>query len=478
MSLTMTQDSARRLLIVGSSASQIAAVEPALAGLACAVSKAHDYHAIGAALAAGVDILVFCGAPAGLSAKRLLPSIVDRANPMEVLIAMPDAAEAEALAQISGGRAVPFPPPAAVFEAGALLPAAPREMRVRTHSRWRLYSAAELSSAGAVYPALVLNVSRGGAMILSNVEVDPGALVSVTVDHGGERYAFAGHVRHTYLNMPVPPETLETAPLLKASDPLLFGIEFIEHSRSPAERLCAVLAETPLSVSFDVLCVPGVPKGLSPVLEAHGVTIQVAGSLKAEGAGVPDVLIADIATCALDEIPILRRLAKQTVLIGVATRPIVEPERTGLAALLPAVFVLPFQGDTLIEAVERFFRPIHRRFPRIEFPFGALVRTADGRNLAGDGVNLSLNGIAVDLDVELPRGAAVQGTLSAENAAGAVGFEGTIVYVRAEGGRFRTGIHIEVEKKAISGYVGFLSTLLHREMQIRWRRQNAPAKQR
>jgi hypothetical protein len=468
----MSSDALRRLLLIGASPAQLASLDVSLAGVTCKVLKAWDYHGIGAALADGrIDMLVYCGTPPGMSAKRLLPSLVDRANPTELVVAMPDQAESAGLAEIFGGRAAAFPPPADIFQACASRLAAPREMRVRTHSRWRLYSPAELHVAGRAHPALILNVSSGGAMLLSNVPVEAGALVAVMTEHDGVGYSLAGNVRHMYLNMPVPPEALESMPLLRASDPAMFGIEFIAHSRPQAEKLCAALAESPLSIAFGVLCIPGVPRGLTPVFETHGVSVQVASSLAAEGAGIPDVVIADIATCGLDELPLLKRLAKKTVLIGIATQPIADAARSELAALLPAVFVLPFQTDTLIEAVERFFRPIHRRFPRLDTPFTAVVQSADGRNLAADGVNLSLSGIAVDLDAPLTPGASVRGTLSAENAHEAVGFEGKVVYCRLEGRRHRAGIHMEIDKKALKGYVGFLSNLMHRDMQVRWRRQ-------
>ena len=460
------------MLLVGASPSQLAGLAPALKGLACTVHQASDYHAIGEALAAGpIDTLIFCGAPAGLSPRRLLPSLLDRANPATLVVALPEATESEALAEIFSGRAAPFPPTAAIFQACAEAPPPPREMLVRSYSRWRLYNPADLNVSGEVVPALILNVSRGGAMVLANAEIEPGALVSLSTRHAGADFTLAGHVRHLYTNMPVPPETLEAAPLLKALDPMLFGMTFISHSAAQAEKLCSVLAETPLSVPFSALCIPGIPRGLGPLFEEHGVSVHTAHALPPVLSETPTIVIADLATCALDEIPALRKLAKKALFIGIATQPLTESPRTEFAATLPAVFVLPFQNDTLLETLQRFFRPIHRRFPRLETSFSVVLHGADGHNYAATGVNLSLTGMAVEIDHRLPPGDAVSGRISAENAADTAGFEGKIVYCSAAGQKYRAGIHIEIDRQSVRTFIGFLSTLMQRDMQVRWRRQ-------
>lgn len=462
----MVGDRKIRALAVAADAAAAGETAALLQAAGCAAQGAADAHDLGRALSAATPDVFLVRAPlSGYSAKRVIPMLREQAPRAVLLLALDDFQASAALADIFAGYALPWPLDAARL--GSLLaekiPAS--RLQIRRTQRWRLYAPAVLNVAGADRPAVMLNVSAGGAMLLATADADPGALIAFRFDHAGRTHAFAGTVKHVYDGTPEEAGEFQS---LAGAHPQLFGVEFIEQSRAAAHDFCRALAAAPPAFPFQVFCVPGVPRGLAQVFEHYGVSVAAATELPAEFAVPPTLLIVDLALCSHDELHRLLRTASRSILVAVTTKPLVDPERNKLAAGLPAVFVLPHQAAGLAETVDRFFRPIHRKHPRIGAAFDLVLRLPDGKHLAGQGLNLSLSGCAALLDAQAAPNTAVSGTIAPAGASEVFRFTGVVAYGAAEGARYRTGVDFEVEPQSRQAFAAYLATALQKELQRRW----------
>lgn len=455
-----------RVLTLAADPALAAQTEAMLQSIGCFARSAADAHGLGRALSeATPDVFLVRSAPADFTAKRVIPMLREQAPRAVLLLALDDAEEAAALAEIFAGYALPLPLSAALL-GDVLAEKIPKSrLQVRRTQRWRVYAPATLNVAGVDRQAVMLNFSAGGAMVLATADADAGALVAFRFEHAGRTRAFAGTVKHVYAGTP---DEAGEYQALAGAHPQLFGIEFIEASRAGAEAFCAELAAAPPVFPFQVFCVPGIPRGLAQVFEHYGISVAVATELPAEFAVPPTLLIVDLAACSHEELRRLNRTAARSILVGVTTKPLVDPERVKIASALPAVFVLPHQSAGLAETVDRFFRPIHRKHPRIDAGFDLVLRNADGKNLAGEGLNLSLSGCAALLDAPAAPKTHVTGSISPAGAHEVFRFHGEIAYCVEDRSRFRTGIDFHIDEPHRQAFHAYLAGVLQKDLQRRW----------
>lgn len=462
----MVGDRKIKALAVAADAATAGAAEALLSEAGCAARAAGDAHALGRALSETTpDVFLLRSPLAGFTAKRVIPMLREQAPRAVLLLALDDAQESAALAEIFAGYVVPMPlDPAQLRRVLAeVIPAS--RLQIRRTQRWRLYAPASLNVAGVERPAVMLNYSAGGAMLLATADADPGAVVSFRFEHAGSTHAFAGTVMHVYAGSA---EDAGEYQALAGDHPQLFGVEFIEQSRPAAHEFCRALAASPPVFPFQVFCVPGVPRGLAQVFEHYGISVAVATELPAEFAVAPTLLIVDLAACSHEELHRLKRTAGRSILVGVTTKPLVDPERSKLAAELPAVFVLPHQAGGLAETVDRFFRPIHRRHPRIDAEFTLVVRMPDGKHLGGEGLNLSLSGCAALLDAQPAPKTGVTGTISPAGSREGFRFSGAIAYCVQDRDRFRAGVDFQVDESSRQAFAAYLAGVLQKDLHRRW----------
>lgn len=216
-----------------------------------------------------------------------------------------------------------------------------------------------------------------------------------------------------------------------------------------------------------MFCVPGVPRGLGPVLEHYGISVAVATELPADFDVPPTLLLVDLAACSHEELRRLRRTAGRSILVGLASKPLVDAERAKIASELPAVFVLPHQSGDLVETIDRFFKPIHRKHPRIDARFSLLLDVG-GKKYGGDGINLSLSGCAGQVDEPLTPQTPVRGTISPEGSREAYRFEGSVAWCVEGGGGHRIGVDFQMDEATRAAFHTFLASALQRDLLHRW----------
>jgi hypothetical protein len=447
-----------------------AEIVQALAPLDCVVHEGYTGAGVGAIIReTPIDAVVFAGPLPGLSAERILTAVIERVAGALLLVSLPNVAEANAYAQRFRGHAVPFPPPSDVVAKLLAHPATPTVLVARREPRHRFLGGIALDVAGESSPALLVNVSPRGAMVLAGTPLKVGATVRLEVPYGAAVFNFAGVVRHTGENAD-PAEALSAAPWLRFDQPTLFGVEFVSHSQASAQAFCARLASERALLNLRVTCVPGVPKGLTTVFQRAGIAVETLRNIP-EQFDPPPILLVDLSTCSLGEAGRLPDLRRRSVVIGIATSPLTEPARAKIAMQLPGLFVLPFQNESLIRHVEEFFAPIDRKFPRLEEPFTLLVRPRPGETRALEGVNLSLHGCAFVADTAYALGAEIEATLAMDQAIDAYPVRGRIVYCLAEGDRFRVGVNFEVPEPADVSYRKYLSARFLKLLRARWEEQ-------
>lgn len=462
----MVGDRKIKALAVAADAAAAGALAQLLREAGCVAHAAADAHDLGRALSEATPDVFLVRAPlAGFTAKRVLPMLREQAPRAVLLLALDDAEEAAALAEIFAGYVLPVPLIPAQLRSVLAEKIPASRLQIRRTQRWRLYAPASFNVAGVERPAVILNYSAGGAMLLATADADPGALVSFRFDHGGRTHALAGTILHVYAGSA---EDAGEYQALAGAHPQLFGIEFIDQSRAAALAFCRELSAAPPVFPFQVFCVPGVPRGLAQVFEHYGISVAVATELPAEFDDPPTLLIVDLAACSHEELHRLKRTAGRSILVGVTTKPLVDPERSKLAAELPAVFVLPHQAAGLAETVDRFFRPIHRKHPRIDAEFALVLRMPDGKHLGGEGLNLSLSGCAALLDTQPAPKTVVSGTISPAGSREGFRFSGEIAYCVADRTRFRAGVDFQVDESSRRAFAAYLAGVLQKDLSRRW----------
>lgn len=416
-----------------------------------------------------IDAVVFAGEIPGLSAERILTAVADRLPQAAVIICLEDAAAANVYAERFRAHALPWPLQADAVKALIAVRAPATFLVPRRETRYRFLGGIFVETGQRRRPGLLLNISGHGAMVVSDVEAAPGTTVTARIPYGADEYALTATVRHNGEHADTA-AALREAAWLPVSRATILGLEFHPSVLDKAAALCKRVRSERALLNLRVTCIPGVPKGLSPIFARHHVKVETLQALPEALDAMPAIVLIDISNCTLAELQRLTQLRRRSVVIGVATTPITDKERAAAAAKLPGVFVLPFQADTLARHIEEFFGPVDRKFPRIEEPFTVLLKLGGGV-VAAEGVNLSLEGCAVLTDRELHAGAELQGTLAMDQALDAYPFTGRVVYCVKEGAGYRLGVHFALKASTVESYQRYLSSRFLKQLRQRWEEQ-------
>lgn len=446
-------------------------IAAALASPECVVHEGYTGAGVGQIIReTEIHAVVFAGPLPGLSAERILTAVIERVPGARLLISLTDVGAANGYAQRYRGHAVPWPPsPEMLEKLLAAPPAATTVLVPRRDPRLRFLGGATVEVACETSPALLINVSPRGAMVLAGRPLKRGDNVRIEVPYGAAVFTLAGEVRHTGENANAD-EALAAAPWLRFDEPWVFGMEFLPHSLPSAQALCSrIVAERSL-LNLRVTCVPHVPKGLATVFQRAGIAVETLAALP-DGEEHPPILLVDLSMCTPAEAARLPEMRRRSVIIGVASTPLTDPARAKAAAELPGVFQLPFQNEHLFRHVEEFFGPVDRKFPRLDEPFTVLYHPRAGETKALEGVNLSLHGCALLSDVPFELGAEIEATLSMDQAIDAYPVRGRVVYCLADDKKYRLGVNFEVAEPAGLSYRKYLSARFLKFLRTRWEDQ-------
>ncbi len=414
-----------------------------------------------------VGLIVVAGNLPGLSLEHVLTAVRERVPEAPLVVALSDVEQANRLASRFRGHAMAWP--VSVEAIGPLLDGRRPATTVtpRREVRWRMLSGGHVVRDGATLPALLLNISVHGAMALADMEAAVGETVALEVPYGVDRFTVRGTVRHVG-EYPLIEQALHEHEWLRLVHPRVFGLELDAASREASAEVCRRIQQERQFLELRLLCVPGMPKGLPPVLKYYGVKAEVHQNLPEKLPVTPPIVIMDVSTCHAEEIERLERLRRRALIIGVATTPISDPVRAAFASSLPAIFVLPHQSETLVQHIANFFAPVDRRMPRIDETFSAVLKTERLANIQADGLNLSTNGCAVLVDKVIPKGTALEGVLSMDRAIDAYPFAGRVIYCVAQGDRFRLGVSLQVKDPAAISFQKYLSSRFLSGLRAQW----------
>lgn len=416
-----------------------------------------------------IDAVVFSGEIPGLSAERILTAVADRLPQAVVIVCLEDPAAANAYAERFRAHALPWPLQADPVKALIARRAPTTFIVPRRETRYRHLGGIFVETGQRRRPGLLLNISGHGAMVLSDVEAAPGATVTARIPYGADEYALTGTVKHNGENADTA-AAMREADWLPVSRATILGLEFHPNVLNKAHELCKRIRSERSMLNLRVTCIPGVPKGLTPIFARHQIKVETLPALPEKLDDMPAIVLVDISACTNDELGRLLQLRRRSVVIGVATTPITDRDRAATAAKLPGVFVLPFQADTLAKHIEDFFGPVDRKFPRIEEPFTVLLKQTGGV-VAVNGVNLSLEGCALLTDREMGPGTELTGTLAMDQALDAYPFTGRVVYCVPEGGSYRLGVHLTLKGNTVDSYQRYLSSRFLKQLRQRWEEQ-------